>query len=593
MEEICFIDELKKLKMSSKEAVDNIDSFSEFKRYMHVERKIENELLDILRNSIDSSNGKLILVCGSAGDGKSHLLSFLLNEHPELANRIQVHNDATESFDPQKTSLETLNEELSDFKDENIECCDKIKVLLINLGTLTNFVDSKYGEEYRRLRTYVEKNNILIADVINTQQFNDDKFAYVNFADYHMFSLTEDGVNYDYINNILNKITENDERNIFYTEYKKKCSVCHVRKKCPIKENYELIGDDNIKAGISSKLVEIMIKEKASISTRAIMNFVYDIIVHPEFNSLNKEKFIKKIDRLNILQYIDALTSNIMFTNKDSSRIIKALSNVDPILCSNENIDDLVGLLNRELKLVKKYLEEVYPLEDVYILDILKDDEYINQIIENTKISKIKLQSKIIEHYIRLNYLSGRNKADIYRDDVYNNFIKYLYLFNTNNVYELGDLYDSVSEAVYKLDNVKATDNNIRIYIGNNQNKFKVFQKLYLECDEDSNDNGILNGKLDKFLPNIILDFIIKNTDEKFTINLDYKLYELLTKVRQGYVPKKKERNDFISFIDSIEKIKRYGQQNKEIYIKENVTNDVETYKFTKKFGKYKFERIK
>ena len=282
-----------------------------------------------------------------------------------------------------------------------------------------------------------------------------------------------------------------------------------------------------------------------------------------------------------------------MFTNKDSSRIIKALSNVDPILCSNENIDDLVGLLNRELKLVKKYLEEVYPLEDVYILDILKDDEYINQIIENTKISKIELQSKIIEHYIRLNYLSGRNKADIYRDDVYNNFIKYLYLFNTNNVYELGDLYDSVSEAVYKLDNVKATDNNIRIYIGNNQNKFKVFQKLYLECDEDSNDNGILNGKLDKFLPNIILDFIIKNTDEKFTINLDYKLYELLTKVRQGYVPKKKERNDFISFIDSIEKIKRYGQQNKEIYIKENVTNDVDTYKFTKKFGKYKFERIK
>lgn len=593
MAESCFLDELKKLKMSSKEAVDHIEDFSEFKKYMHVDREIENELLRILEDSISSPNGKLILVCGSAGDGKSHLLSFLLSKYPELDRKIEVHNDATESFDPKKTSLETLNEELSNYNDENIESCEKIKVLLVNLGTLTNFIDSEYGGKYGRLKTYIEKNNILMADVINDSEFKDDKFAYVNFADYHMFSLTEDGIDYEYIYKLLNKISADDEKNCFYTEYREKCSICYVRKKCPIKENFELISNDDIKKGIASKLVEIMLKEKVAISTRAIMNFIYDIIVHPEFNSLNREKFIKKIDRLNIIQYIEALTPNIMFINKDSSRIIKVLGNVDPILYSNEEVDDLINRLSRETGFARKYLEKIYPLENVYIIDILKDDDYINKIIENDKISKIELQRKIIDHYIRLDYLSSSSKAGIYKDKVYSDFIKYLYLFNTNNICELGDLYGYVSEAIYKCDNTKASDNNIRINIGKSQNRFKIFQKLDLECDEDNDTKNILNGKLDKFVSNIILDFIIKNTNERLTVKLDYKLYSLLTKIRKGYILKKKERNDFISFIDSIENIKKYGQQNKEIYIKENVLNNVDTYKFTKKFGKYKFERIK
>jgi len=168
-----------------------------------------------------------------------------------------------------------------------------------------------------------------------------------------------------------------------------------------------------------------------------------------------------------------------------------------------------------------------------------------------------------------------------------------LYVFNTNDIAELGDLYDSVSEAIYKLDNVKSSDNNIRINMGKSQNRFKTYEKLYLECEEGESENKVLTGRLDKFVSNIILDFVIKNKVDRLTVKLDYKLYRLLTKVRQGYIPKKKERSDFISFIDSIEDIKNYGEQNKEIYIKENIDEGVETFKFAKKFGKYKFERIK
>ena len=57
----CLIDELKKLKESSKEAVENITSFSEFKNYMHVKRNVQDELFNIIDKSSKSNSSKLIL----------------------------------------------------------------------------------------------------------------------------------------------------------------------------------------------------------------------------------------------------------------------------------------------------------------------------------------------------------------------------------------------------------------------------------------------------------------------------------------------------------------------------------------------------
>ena len=52
----CLIDELKKLKESSKEAVENITNFSEFKKYMHVKRNVQDELFNIIDKSSKSNS---------------------------------------------------------------------------------------------------------------------------------------------------------------------------------------------------------------------------------------------------------------------------------------------------------------------------------------------------------------------------------------------------------------------------------------------------------------------------------------------------------------------------------------------------------
>ena len=101
-----FSNELNRLRKSSSDSIDNIEEFDSFKRYMHVVRNAEEDLKNLLRKVNVSGKKTLVLLCGSAGDGKSHLLSYLKNADGEdLINQYVVYNDATESSAPSKTAM--------------------------------------------------------------------------------------------------------------------------------------------------------------------------------------------------------------------------------------------------------------------------------------------------------------------------------------------------------------------------------------------------------------------------------------------------------------------------------------------------------
>lgn len=66
-----FISKLNKLRKSSSDSIDNVDYFDGFKEYMHVVRDAEKDLKTVLRQVNTSDKKTLVLLCGSAGDGKS------------------------------------------------------------------------------------------------------------------------------------------------------------------------------------------------------------------------------------------------------------------------------------------------------------------------------------------------------------------------------------------------------------------------------------------------------------------------------------------------------------------------------------------
>lgn len=286
-----FISVLSKLRKLSMESVENTASFDDFKKYLHVLRPVEEELRSLL-NRVNAANKKtLILLCGSAGDGKSHLLSYLRNaDSAHLLDGFELYNDATESSAPLLTSIDTLAEKLAPFNDDNCHSDDGFKMILaINLGTLNNFIESEKGAAFSALKKYVEANEIFSAFVRPNEYQESSVFQHVSFSDYQVFTLKEDGVGTEYLEELLSKVFRPDDANPFYKAYMENtgCTLCQ---KCPVRHNFEFMSSTEHQKAIIKKIIEVVIKDKAIVSTREVLNLLYDILVHPEFayNSMCK-----------------------------------------------------------------------------------------------------------------------------------------------------------------------------------------------------------------------------------------------------------------------------------------------------------------
>lgn len=213
-----FVEQLARLRKLSAESVDNTNAFDEFKEYIHVERPVERELRNLLRKLNKTPQKRLVLLCGSAGDGKSHLLSYLKNVDSEkLLEDYELYNDATESSAPNLTSIDTLADKLQDYDDEHYLIDDGKKMILaINLGTLSNFIESEKGKRFSALKQYVDGNDIFdgFADVESYQPT--PVFRHINFSDYQMFTLRENGVRTDYLEALLEKVFNREDGTPFY-----------------------------------------------------------------------------------------------------------------------------------------------------------------------------------------------------------------------------------------------------------------------------------------------------------------------------------------------------------------------------------------
>ena len=238
------ITKLQNLKESSRFAIAQGGKYDldDFKKYLHIEREVESKLKQIIIQSSGLSSAQLILVCGNVGDGKSHILSYLHNEIPDAINKFQIHNDATESHNPNESSNDTLYRVLYGFKDDNIDQSDAKIILAINLGTLSKFIEA-HGEEYQKLNQYIKDQYILDTAVVSDSKFDSEShFHQINFTDYHLYSLTENGPISSTISDLLSRIVGPSEKNIIYQAYEQIKDLPDF-KRCPVILNYQFLFD--------------------------------------------------------------------------------------------------------------------------------------------------------------------------------------------------------------------------------------------------------------------------------------------------------------------------------------------------------------
>ncbi|MFW6016454.1 MAG: DNA phosphorothioation-dependent restriction protein DptF [bacterium] len=554
--------ELTKLSESAQEAIEGSEDLSKFKKYLHVKRPIQDRLIGILENTASKEGSHLILLCGSVGDGKSHLLAYLNENKPELMSKFSVHNDATESFDPCKSSLETLSEVLDSFSDELIEDTNDKLILAINMGVLHNFLESNYVEEkYNKLASFIIKTNLFDPDSI-VENCENDKFCLISFSDYHLYQLSDHGPKTDYILSIFNKIVDKNKQNPFYRAY---LNDLDNGLESVILTNYRLLQEEKVYNRVADLVVMAIIKHKIIVSTRAILNFIYDIIVPSDISS----------DLSSAFNNTKQLFPNLLFDSEDRSTLLNVMSKLDPINKRNIYIDNLLIQLNNTNDV------------STFFTDYLSY-EYLNNWIST--LDQIKGKKELLNKvFIRLSYFLSDGIHDKYSDAIYENFINYLYSYNCGHKRQLKDIYDQIKKAIYYWKgNPKAN----YIYMENSVSKLKIAQNLDIKAyvhDIKNSDKEIL----DRFKTNIIVSFKTINTNESEPIQLeiDYPLYEKVIKVLNGYRPNKKDNEDAIQFVEFIDKLVESGDVDSELLVHESEDKSFYKLEYDSEFEHFSFKK--
>ena len=579
----CLIEELSRLKESSREAVEGLNVFTDFKKYMHVDRNAQMELEEIILEANKQTNSQLILVCGSVGDGKSHIISYFKNKYPDIIKNFTLHNDATESLEPNKTSMDTLNDLLENFNDEKIESSNQKLILAINLGTLNNFIDSEYGERFTKLKQFVNEKKILERSIADNSFDAESNIQFVNFSDYSLYTLKDERVESEYIKSLIKKITDKSEINIFYNSYKTNCMKCKNKDKCPIKSNYELLNEDKTQDAIVDLLVQCIIKNKIIISTRALLNFMYDLLIARTYIDIHSPMFKDDISKLKNEEYINSLTPNIIFDHEELSLIFKALNTLDPLNVRNREVDDFIIKFNNSVNIMDFFDEYIdYPKGYINKLHNINDEEKLDR----------KTKKELLKLFIRSYYLCGKGDIFNLKDTVYEDFIRYVYYWNKGDKAKLKGLYTEVKNGVIRW-NGEADKGQINIFIGKSQVKYKVSEELELRADT-TNLPSSKESRLEKFLTTIEIKYKGDGLEESCGIDIDFPLYELLIRVGNGYRPNKKDKNHFIKFIEFMNKIEMAGSQKTQLIFTEKNREENKKFRleYDDEFEIYKFMEI-
>lgn len=545
-----FISVLSKLRKLSMESVENTASFDDFKKYLHVQRPVEEDLRKLVEKVNVSGKKTLILLCGSAGDGKSHLLSYLRNaDSAHLLDGFELYNDATESSAPLLTSIDTLAEKLSPFNDDNYQIDDGFKMILaINLGTLNNFIESSKGEAFSILKKYVEAHEIFSAVVRPNIYQENSVFQHVSFSDYQIFTLREDGVGIEYLEELLSKVFRQDEANPFYKAYLENagCTLCQ---KCAVRHNFEFMTSPLHQRAIIAKIIEVVIKDKAIVSTREILNLLYDILVHPEFD-YNAMCKVAASETKYLTEYIKYTTPMLMYEFDDISPLLNAIRKHDLLKVRQADMDT--------------DMTRFHSLENIYeaFMAATAGTPY-EKLNDTTKIAvlggiKAELKKLVYRFIVRIKDIKGNYSKNMQKQ-LFNEYLQYLYYQNSGNEKKLGKLYDATKKAIMNWDGQFDSDT---ICIDDSNEKFWVLEKLLIKPTIHKS-QASQTGEVLRFSTVLKLRYRKDSENELETaeISMDYALFEMISAMKDGYRPTVQDKNQHTDFVSFVQRIIEFGNK--------------------------------
>lgn len=527
-----FIESFSVLKISSQDAVSNGNSeLSDDKNYFHVERPIEIDLIERLEKIKQLSKPQVLFLCGNVGDGKSHLLSYIKTNRPDLLENTDIHNDATESFSPEETALDTLYNVLGKFKDDVDERANSKKhlIIAINMGVLHKFIyDEKIRKDYRDICNFVHESDLFNENKAVSGYHNQNKHI-ISLLDNQLYTIKNGKLKSVFFEELLLKITQKSSNNSIRNAWEKdrEMGINNIEHK-----NFQILMDESIRSNIMNSILEAIFKEKIILSVRSFLNFIHEIVIPDSleieenkclpqllFNQLGKSELLDALYTLDPAkkrrrEYDEVLSNFIVDTNY-TNMIQTYIENEEMINCYwkdeekiQKNVASLLGFLIRSVYLSKK------EQEPTYFTDFIK-----------TLFGSLTGNEQIAEKFIEL---LKKVKLELYGEG----FKQFVFDYRQNTNYVIG--FDISHFTVTGIEQFNAYPNKIEL------NKFNTSIKVVYEYEK---------------------------SDDNYVIEIDYPLYEFLCKVKMGYRPNRKVQAEMTKFTGFIDKLMDNYPNDKNVYI--------------------------
>lgn len=230
--------------------------YDQYKQQLYVKTPIEDTFSDKLRSL---SNGEMLFLCGSSGDGKSELL----NRYKHLyEGKIEFRLDATHSFKKNENAIQSLDRLFADFKEKGYPL-----VIGINTGMLVNYAD--FGSEKHKD----------IRDELNSfyknPNYESAKASFIAFEQFPKFNFDDEETTSSFTKEILSKLTEESETNPFYQVY---IDDLGKNKDKLLTTNFKLLSIPEVQDVIIEVLLKARLKRDQFLIARSLLDYIYNIL---------------------------------------------------------------------------------------------------------------------------------------------------------------------------------------------------------------------------------------------------------------------------------------------------------------------------
>ncbi|MGL5968084.1 MAG: DNA phosphorothioation-dependent restriction protein DptF [Kluyvera sp.] len=302
------------------------DDFDKLKEQLFVEQDIEKDL----RRYLDVAKpGEIIFLCGSSGDGKSEILTRCkLDSH--FQHKFSFHLDATHSFGPRQSAIDALNDLFREHHQQS-----QPLLIGINTGMLANYA-REGDDEFKELRSAID--SFLSAQQEGSRPYRNGNCSFFDFEHYPKFEFDENKQYSLFIKKLLNNLTNDSDENLFQFIFRSdelnNPDLTEVA-------NFKLLCMSGVQDVLITQLFKARLIKDQFVTTRTLLDFLHHLLMG------------------------DGYLFDNLFTGKEND-LINKVSDFDPARLHTYELDQFI--LRYELGLVDKELDEfLISLEKLHI----------------------------------------------------------------------------------------------------------------------------------------------------------------------------------------------------------------------------------